>query len=91
MPDKTPEERLEEKIDDATEHAAKSLAQYATRTKSAVRYLSSPDEVDGSTVFKDLTFIWAQMVKDTAYGWLTAYNMAQDVSEIVPRAGEPDA
>jgi hypothetical protein len=90
MPDQTPEERLEQKINEATAHCAESLEQYATRTKSAVRYLSEPDEVDSSTVFKDLTFVWAQMVKDTAYGWMTAYNMATDISEIVPTATEPD-
>jgi hypothetical protein len=85
--DKTPEQRIKETIENATKHGAQSLATYETLAKAAVDHSLTKDKQADLT--NDLMKLWAQSVRDVAFGWATWASLMTAYSEAAPPAQPP--
>ena len=87
MPDTTPEQRMKETIAKATKHGQQSLATYEALAKAAVEHSLSKDKQAELT--NDVLLIWAQTLRDAAFGWSTYAALMTDYSQAVPPAAPP--
>ena len=87
MADKTPEQRMKETIAKATKHGQQSLATYETLAKAAVEHSLAKDKQGDLT--NDLMQIWAQNLRDAAFGWTTWAALMADYSKAAPPATSP--
>ena len=84
-----PGQKLKRRIDIATKHAADSFEAYAGYSKTMVDCLAGPKAPDHSKLTSEINGLWAHMLKDTAYCWLTLYGVAQDVADLGPAEDVP--
>jgi hypothetical protein len=85
--DKTPQQRMQETIAEATTHAQQSLDTYEKLTKAAIEHSLAKDEQADLT--NDLMQVWAQNLRDAAYGWATWASLMADYAKAAPPATSP--
>jgi hypothetical protein len=86
--DKKPEQRMKETIAKATKYGQQSLATYETLAKAAVDHSLSPDKQGDLT--RDVLQIWAQTLRDAAFGWTTWASLMTDYSQAAPPTSPGD-
>jgi hypothetical protein len=90
VPDKTPEERMTERIKAATTHAQLSLNTYQQLALSALDHSLSKDSSKQAALSSDVVKIWAQTLRDAAFGWATWSALMTDYSKVAPPPAAPE-
>ena len=90
MPEQTPEERMRARIKGATTHAQQSLTTYQQLALSALEHSLSKEASEQAALSSDLMKMWAQGLRDAAFGWATWSELMSEYSKAAPASAVPD-